>query len=644
MSNYSAPITATGSLISFYALRGGLIDSLSVPITPTQNFNGYTKPWPGGAGKNLLQITGRIAVTTGKILNTNPRDFSAPYAYIGITMNNYFNNERIESYSITDKSVSLTSKQKGYGIGLNVGVSPETTYTFSYKNKASAVSGVGYYDIDGNYLSYKQFLTGTWSFTTPANCVNLMVCLLPNANIDTLYDEPQLELGSLESSWVPYENICPISGLTGLSAYVSPTADTADATTYSVDWTADAGTVYGGSYEAVSGELKSRPYIASYNGETLVGPWMSSMDEYAAGTSPTTGAQVVDLGGTETTYQLTPQDVALLIGQNYLWASTSEVLTMIYRMRLKDRETGATSIGKNAESLTVTPQFNGVSKVVINITPELAYEAGNDTGRTITIDCPWGTQAMANNLLTMLEGFQYQPYEAENALLDPSAELGDGLTVNGVYGGIFKMTVRSGVLHAVDVSSPQDEEIDHEYPFVASSERKIERQLANVKSELSVQADQISAKVDREGGDPSSVSWEMNADQFKILSDGSEVLIIDDNGLTVNGDGNFTGDVHAGNIKYGGSSGHFSGSGIKSKSIGTGQTNDGINTSLGNADYSAGVFSGANEAKFVKATNLYCSGEFKYNGTVFAPATYYVLDGSDNKVKVRLFKQKDNPS
>ena len=329
MSNYSQPITATGSLISFNAHRGGLIDSLSVPITPTQNLNGYSKPWAGGAGKNLLQITGRIAVTTGKILNTNPRDFSAPYAYIGITMNNYFNNERIASYSITDKSVSLTSKQKGYGIGLNVGVSPETTYTFSYKNKTSTFAGVGYYDIDGNYLSYKQFLTGTWSFTTPANCVNLMVCLLPNANIDTLFDEPQLELGSLESSWVPYENICPISGSTGLSVYVSPTQDQQDATPYSVDWTAEAGTVYGGRINIVSGSLKTRPHYASYNGETLVGPWVSSMDEYAAGATPTTGAEVVDLGGSETTYQLTPTQISLLTGQNNIWASNSGILTAI---------------------------------------------------------------------------------------------------------------------------------------------------------------------------------------------------------------------------------------------------------------------------------------------------------------------------
>ena len=117
---------------------------------------------------------------------------------------------------------------------------------------------------------------------------------------------------------------------------------------------------------------------------------------------------------------------------------------------------GSTSIGKDAESLLVSKQFGAYSMVVINVTAELYYESGNDTGRTLTISCPWGTQAMADNILASLEGYQYQPYEAQNALLDPAAELGDGLTVNGVYGGIFKLTVRSGALHTVDVSAPQE--------------------------------------------------------------------------------------------------------------------------------------------------------------------------------------------
>lgn len=308
------------------------------------------------------------------------------------------------------------------------------------------------------------------------------------------------------------------------------------------------------------------------------------------------------------------------------------------------RQTGATSIGKQAESLLVSKQFGSYSKVVINVTAELFYEAGNDTGRTLTISCPWGTQAMADNILASLEGYQYQPYEAQNALLDPAAELGDGLTVNGVYGGIFKQTLRSGVLHSADVSAPQDEEIDHEYKFTPASERKIERRINNMESELSVQADQISAKVDRQGGDPSSVSWTMDSDVFKVQADGNDVLTIDENGLTVNGDGNFTGDVHAGNIRYGGSSGTFSGGGISGGSIGTSKFTSGINISLGNADFSADVFSGAASASWTKATNILVqaggmlnvvgSAKIKYGNSYASWKSTVVKDSSGNNITI----------
>lgn len=268
------------------------------------------------------------------------------------------------------------------------------------------------------------------------------------------------------------------------------------------------------------------------------------------------------------------------------------------------RETGSTSIGKNAESLFVSKQFGGYSKVIVNVTDDIWYEAGTDSGRTLEVTCPWATQQVADNLLQSLQGYQYQPFEAQNALLDPAAELGDGLTVNSVYGGIFKLVVKCGALHAVDVSAPQDEEIDHEYSFVPASERRIERRLANVQSELSIQADQIAAKVDETGGG-TSFGWELLSSGFKLKSNGADVMTVDSNGLTVNGDGRFTGEVQAKNVAYGGNAGTFSGSGITGGSISTSRCSKGINTSLGNADYSADIFSGAAVANYLKGKNVY---------------------------------------
>ena len=93
-------------------------------------------------------------------------------------------------------------------------------------------------------------------------------------------------------------------------------------------------TVYGGKLtvnEDGSGTVKDRPYYASYNGETLVGPWVSSMDAYAPGITPTTGAQVVDMGGTETAISLTPGQVNALLGNNTVWVDDSDNISVTYQ-------------------------------------------------------------------------------------------------------------------------------------------------------------------------------------------------------------------------------------------------------------------------------------------------------------------------
>ena len=56
----------------------------------------------------------------------------------------------------------------------------------------------------------------------------------------------------------------------------------------------------------MSGEgRKTWGYIASYNGESLPGEWISDRDVYAPGTTPTTGAQVAYKLATPTPFQAT---------------------------------------------------------------------------------------------------------------------------------------------------------------------------------------------------------------------------------------------------------------------------------------------------------------------------------------------------
>lgn len=303
------------------------------------------------------------------------------------------------------------------------------------------------------------------------------------------------------------------------------------------------------------------------------------------------------------------------------------------------------NLRSNAASFSTSPEFQPYSKVIIQVTEELSYTAGNDTGRTMTLSTPWGTQQMAEDILASLSNFQYQPYEAGQALTHPAVELGDGVTIKGIYSGIYADDTTFGPLYYADISAPEDEEIDHEYPYEPPEDRKVTRDVKGLKaslkitagaivaetearteadekinSQLSIQADEISAKVSKTGGDGSSFGWVLDESSWTIKAGSSTILKATKDGLEVKGkitatsgtiggftinkdyisynnqtwggtntrgiyigpsgiqlgknfkvdsngnltaaSGSFTGTVQAGKIQYGGSNGTFDGYGL----------------------------------------------------------------------------------
>lgn len=341
-------------------------------------------------------------------------------------------------------------------------------------------------------------------------------------------------------------------------------------------------------------------------------------------------------------------------------------------------------VGQNVRSFNTAPEFDGFSKVVIVVTDELEYAAGTDTGRTLTLVCPWGTQAMANNILKDIKGYKYHPYNAAGAYLDPSSEIGDGVTVNGIYSGIYTMDVNFRGDCRADISAPAEEEIDHEYPYVPKQERTVNRKFSQIESEFKVQADQISAKVSKTGGSNKSFGWDLDEKSWTLKSKNKTVLLATENGVEITGkitatsgkiggfdiesnylsyngqtwkgtnargayigtngiqlgknfrvdmsgnlyaaSGEFSGSVKAGNIQYGGSNGYFNGGGIASGSIygGSGgaiapgavstfNLDNGVNTSLGYANYANKIFTGSAVAEIVSARDLR-AGKFQLYG------------------------------
>lgn len=153
------------------------------------------------------------------------------------------------------------------------------------------------------------------------------------------------------------------------------------------------------------------------------------------------------------------------------------------------------SLGQRVSSVDVSPQFQPYSKVIIHINDDEAVEVGNNTGRTLEFDNPFGSREMAQNILNRLNGYQYQPYQAEGALLDPAAEIGDAVGTATSYGGLFTRSRKFGRLMKADISAPHDEEINHEFKFESPQERKFTRVTGEIRASIILTNNMIQSEV-----------------------------------------------------------------------------------------------------------------------------------------------------
>lgn len=218
------------------------------------------------------------------------------------------------------------------------------------------------------------------------------------------------------------------------------------------------------------------------------------------------------------------------------------------------------NVRKSLSSLEKQDTFNGYSKVVVVVSDEMEYSAGTDSGRTLTLDCPWGTQKMAEDILSRIQGFQYQPYTADGAHIDPAAEIGDGFAAGNLYSGIYSKNVSHGALYTANVSAPGGEKINYKYEYKTPTQRKIERHYSEMKStfkvqadqisaevsariaqgyeltsRLDIQSDQISARVTKTGGSSSSFGWELLDDSWTVKANNTTVFQITKSGAEVRG-------------------------------------------------------------------------------------------------------------
>ena len=151
-------------------------------------------------------------------------------------------------------------------------------------------------------------------------------------------------------------------------------------------------------------------------------------------------------------------------------------------------------VGGDITSFSDNGRYKPISRVTLLVDDENSLTAGDDTGMEIVASCPHATQSMVNALLQTMKGYQYQAYEAGAANIDPAAELGDGVTVGGIYSPLSKLS-DDGRGYA-GISSPGEAEMEDEYPSEGYITQEFNRKIAETRATITKTSEEIMLKVE----------------------------------------------------------------------------------------------------------------------------------------------------
>ena len=151
--------------------------------------------------------------------------------------------------------------------------------------------------------------------------------------------------------------------------------------------------------------------------------------------------------------------------------------------------------------------------------------AGNDAGTIIEQDCPYATQNMANAVLELVSGYIYQAVSATNAQITPTAELGDGILVDGVYTQLAYQNIKFGS-GLMDIKAPGSDEISHEYQIQGALSKEFNRKIAETNSRITKTSEDISLQV-QSINDELGQTLRVAADGVTITNAAGSTLTID---------------------------------------------------------------------------------------------------------------------
>lgn len=183
-------------------------------------------------------------------------------------------------------------------------------------------------------------------------------------------------------------------------------------------------------------------------------------------------------------------------------------------------------VGLDITGFENTGKYRPISRVTLIIDDSASVTAGDDSGIEISAQCPHATQAMADALLAQMKGYQYQAFTADAANLDPAAELGDGITANGVYSTLSR--IDDDGRGFPNISAPGEVAMEEEYPSAGPMTQEFNRQISETRSQITKTAEEIRLEVSNEiKGLSASISVRLDSITSTVQGQGQAISVVE---------------------------------------------------------------------------------------------------------------------
>ena len=183
-------------------------------------------------------------------------------------------------------------------------------------------------------------------------------------------------------------------------------------------------------------------------------------------------------------------------------------------------------VGLDITGFENTGKYRPISRVTLIIDDSASVTAGDDSGIEISAQCPHATQAMADALLAQMKGYQYQAFTADAANLDPAAELGDGITANGVYSTLSR--IDDDGRGFPNISAPGEVAMEEEYPSAGPMTQEFNRQISETRSQITKTAEEIRLEVSNEiEGLSASISVRLDSITSTVQGQGQAISVVE---------------------------------------------------------------------------------------------------------------------